>query len=461
MRVESDSIGPVRIPEWAYWGADTERARHNFPRSGRTVPHEIIHAMGQIKASCAAANRDLGRLSPDLFELIAKASIEVASGKIDGHFVLDVFQTGSGTSTNMNVNEVIANRANELAGFARGSKSPIHPNDHVNLGQSSNDVFPSALNVSAALHARRELLPGLVRLERALQEKAGKWKDVLKPGRTHMMDATPVTMGQVFSGYAEQAKLAVQRIEAALEGLRYLAIGGSAVGTGINTHPEFGRKVCEALSESTGLPFLEAENHFEAQGSKDALLHYSGSLRTAAVSLSKIANDIRLMGSGPNCGLGELVIPELQPGSSIMPGKVNPVISESVIQAAVRIVANDLAVSFSDFGGVGSILELNVAMPLIGDAILESSRLLSESARILCEKLLEQLEVDRERCERLAGLSLMVATRLSSAIGYDEAARIVKRAKSGGLTIREAASGLIEPGKLEEILDLRSMTGGK
>ena len=459
--MNDESSATSSIPEWAYWGADTERARHNFPRSGRPVPLEIIHAIGSIKACCAAVNRDLGKLDTGLAENIVAASMEVAAGTLDGHFVLDVFQTGSGTSANMNANEVISSRANEMAGFPRGSRHPVHPNDHVNLGQSSNDVFPSALHVAAFFQARSRLLPELDRLEMALMEKAGKWDDAVKPGRTHLMDATPVRMGQVFSGYAKQVGLGIQRIEAALQGLQYLAIGGSAVGTGINTHPEFGSRVAEALSKSTGMPFFEAENHFEAQGSRNALLHYSASIRTVAVSLSKIANDIRLMGSGPNCGFGELVLPELQPGSSIMPGKVNPVIPEAVIQMAVRIVANDLAVSIADFGGVGSILELNVAMPLMGDAVLESSRLLSESSRILREKLLEGLEVDRERCEKLAGLSLMIATRLSPFIGYDEASKLVKRAKSEGSSIREVAANLIPPEKLDEILDLRSMTEGK
>ncbi len=454
-------MGSVRVPEWALWGAGTERARHNFPKSGRMVPLEIIHAIGAIKSACARVNSDLGRLDPKLAELIVAASAEVASGNHDAHFLLDVFQTGSGTSANMNANEVIANRANEIAGSARGSKHPVHPNDHVNLGQSSNDVFPSALHVAAALHARSVLMPKLERLEKSLQEKAEAWIGVVKPGRTHLMDATPVRMGQVFSGYAEQIRLGIKRLASSMEGLRHLAIGGSAVGTGINTHPEFGGRVCRSLSGRLGMDFFEAENHFEAQGAKDALLHHSASLKTAAVSLSRIASDIRLMGSGPNCGLGELILPEIQPGSSIMPGKVNPVICEAVIQMAIRILANDLAVSVADFGGVGSILELNVAMPLIGDAVIESSRLLSESSRVFSENLLPGLEVDKDRCERLAGLSMMAATRLAPYIGYDEAARVVKRALAEGLTIKEAASGLLPEEKLEEILDPGSMTEGK
>ncbi len=461
MREESDSMGSVRVPEWALWGAGTERARSNFPKSGRIVPIEIVHAMGSVKSACARVNSDLGRLDSKLAELIVTASVEVASGKHDAHFLLDVFQTGSGTSTNMNVNEVISNRANELAGFARGSKRPVHPNDHVYLGQSRNDVFRSALHVAALLHAKSKLFPELDRLEKALAAKAESWMDAVKPGRTHLMDATPVRMGQVFSGYAAQIRLGIERGASSLEGLQHLAIGGSAVGTGINTHPEFGRRVSDELSRTLGMEFFEADNHFEAQGAKDALLHHSGALRTVAVSLSRIASDIRLMGSGPNCGFGELILPEIQPGSSIMPGKVNPVISEAVIQMSIRILANDLAVSLSDFGGVGSILELNVAMPLLGDAVLESSRLLSESSRILSENLLPGLEVDKKRCERLAGLSMMAATRLAPYIGYDEASKVVRRAQNEGLTIREAASGLLSDDRLDEILDPGSMVGGK
>lgn len=461
MREESDTLGSIGLPDWAYWGASTERARAIFPNSGRLVPLEIIHAIGVIKAACASVNCELGKLDRELARFVVAASEEVASGMHDGHFLLDVFQTGSGTSTNMNANEVISNRANEMAGFPKGSRRPVHPNDHVNLGQSSNDVFPSALHVAVSLNAGNRLLPELDRLRHALLGKAQDWDDVVKPGRTHLMDATPVRMGQVFSGYAEQIRLGIERIESSLEGLKLLALGGSAVGTGINTHPEFGARVAEALSKSIGMPFCEAGNHFEAQGSKDALLHHSGALRTVAVSLSKIAGDIRLMGSGPNCGFGELILPEIQPGSSIMPGKVNPVICEAVIQMSVRIVSNDLAVSMANFGGIGSMLELNVAMPLIGDAILESSRLLSESSRILGEKLLDGLEVNRERCERLAGHSLMAATRLVPFLGYDETSKIVKRAEREGLTIMETASGHLPEEVLEEILDLRSMTEGK
>ncbi|MBY0579976.1 MAG: class II fumarate hydratase [Burkholderiales bacterium] len=457
-RNESDSMGSIAVPEQALWGASTERARVNFAKSGRLIPLEAIHALGFVKAACARVNLDLEKLDAMRAELILKAGREVAAGEHDSHFVLDVFQTGSGTSTNMNANEVIANRANEIAGFSRGAKDPVHPNDHVNMGQSSNDVFPTALHVAVCVFSKSELLPVLCRLQAMLEGKARLWDDVVKPGRTHLMDATPVRMGQVFGGFAGQIAQGIERLEAALEGLKFLAIGGTAVGTGINTHPEFGKRVAAELSKSTGIRFLEAVDHFEAQGSKNALLHFSGALRTAAASLSKIANDIRLMASGPNCGLGELVLPEIQPGSSIMPGKVNPVISEAVIQMSVRIVANDMAASFCDFGGVGSILELNVAMPLMGDSVIESARLLAESSRLLCEKLLPGLEADGGRCEKLAGLSLMAGTRLASVIGYDRAASLVKRASREGISIREAASGLMEAQKLEEMLDLVSMT---
>lgn len=451
-------MGTIRVPIEALWGASTERARGNFASSGRFVPMEVIHALGLIKAACARVNRDLGILDASRSGLVIQAAGEVASGKHDSHFVLDLFQTGSGTSANMNVNEVISNRANEIAGFPRGTKSPVHPNDHVNMGQSSNDVFPSALHVAVCILSRSELLPLLGRLQAMLEEKARLWDEVVKPGRTHLMDATPVRMGQVFGGFSGQVSHGIERLEAAFHGLESLAIGGTAVGTGINTHPEFGKRVAAELSLVTGIPFFEAENHFEAQGSRDALLHYSGALRTVAVSLSKIASDIRLMGSGPNCGLGELVLPEIQPGSSIMPGKVNPVICEAVVQMSVRIIANDVAASLCDFGGVGSLLELNVAMPLMGDALIESSRLLAESSRLLCEKLLSGLEVDRDRCEKLAGLSLMSGTRLASIIGYDRAAKLVKTAAREGLSIREAASGLVSGEKLDEMLDPVSMT---
>ena len=462
-REESDSMGPVAVPGWALWGAGTERCRRNFANSARPIPFDVIHALGLVKGCCAAANRDLGKLDPELAGLVVKASEEVSSGRLDNHFPLDLFQTGSGTSTNMNANELIANRANEILGIPRGAKHPVHPNDHVNMGQSSNDVFPSALHLAVSAFARGTLLPQLDLLKEALREKAVKWDDVVKPGRTHLMDATPVRMGQVFSGFSEQVSQGIARIESALDGLKFLAIGGSAVGTGINTHPEFGSRVAAMLSDAAGMPFFEAANHFEAQGSKDALLHYSGALRTVAASLSKIANDIRLMGSGPDCGLGELVLPEIQPGSSIMAGKVNPVIPEAVVQMSVRIVANDLAATLSDFGGVGSLLELNVAMPLMGDALIESSRLLSESARLLCEKLLPGLEVDRGRCETLAGRSLMTGTCLVPIIGYDRAATLVKKASSEGISIREAAAGFFAAEELEAMFDLKSMTmpGGK
>lgn len=458
MRQESDSLGSVDLQEWALWGAGTERARLNFGRSGRMVPIEIVHSLGLLKRACAEANRDLGKLGPELAFAIMEAAGEVASGKHDAHFPLDLFQTGSGTSTNMNVNEVVANRANEMLGSPRGARHPVHPNDHVNMGQSSNDAFPSALHVAVSIFARSNVLTELSRLREALLEKADMWRGVTKIGRTHLMDAMPVTMGQVFSGFAEQVSLGKGRVEAALGGLKFLAIGGSAVGTGVNTHAEFGKRVAAGLSASCEMPFLEAENHFEAQGAKDALLHFSGALRTVSVSLSKIANDIRLMASGPDCGLGELVLPEIQPGSSIMPGKVNPVTSEAVIQMSIRVVANDLAVSLSDFGGVGSILELNVAMPIVGDAVIESSRLIAESARLLREKLLSGLEVDEKRCAALAAESRMMATRLAPLIGYDEAARLVKRAAREGLTLKEAAAGLFPPEKLEAALDLKSMT---
>ncbi|NNM81845.1 MAG: class II fumarate hydratase [Burkholderiales bacterium] len=457
-REESDSMGAVRVPASSLWGAGTERARQALADSGRSIPLEVIHALGLVKAACSKVNLALCRLDQGRADLIWQAAMEVASGIHDREFVLDLFQTGSGTSANMNANEVIANRANELAGFRRGAKSAVHPNDHVNMGQSSNDVFPTSIHVAACIHASKQLIPSLAKLEKMLEEKADCWDGIVKPGRTHLMDATPVRMGQVFSGYAEQVKLGRERIESSLQGLQFLAIGGTAVGTGLNTRPDFGSLVAKALSESTGMPFFEAENHFEAQGAKDALLQHSGSMKSLSAGFSRIANDIRLMGSGPDCGLGELRLVALQPGSSIMPGKVNPVICEAVIQMCIRVIANDFAISLCDFGGVGSIFELNVAMPLLADSILESSRLLSESARLMSEKLLPGMEVNEAHCREMAGKSRMIATRLASVIGYDRAAEVVRRAGEENISIGQAAAGLVDAERLEGLLDPFAMT---
>ncbi len=464
-RIEKDSMGDMHVPRWALWGASTQRAADNFRISGRLIPVEIIHAFGLLKAACAKVNLDLKKLAPDLATLIIDAADEVASGQLDAHFVVDVFQTGSGTSSNMNANEVIANRIGQKVGKPIGSKDPVHPNDHVNMGQSSNDTFPTAMHVAAAVAIDTRLKPELNKLYNTLDQLSKRWDTVVKIGRTHLMDATPIRMGQVFGGYASQIEHAVDRADRAVYALGELAIGGTAVGTGINTHTDFGRRVAQALSDRTGVAFREAANHPEAQAAKDALVEASGQLRVIAVSLSKIANDIRWLGSGPRCGLSELVLPAIQPGSSIMPGKVNPVICESVIQVATRVVANDTAVTMGGFGGVGSILELNVAMPVIADAIMESIKLLANVSAVFVDKLLAGLEVDAKRCEQLIDQSLMMCTSLAPEIGYDAAAKLAKQAFSEGKTIRQLAQEqqLLDDATLRRLLNPESMTrpGGK
>ncbi len=459
-RIEKDSMGQMKVPSWALWGASTERARQNFPISGRGVPVDVVRAFGLLKAACAFANKDLKKLDAKLADAIIEAAEEVAAGTLDKHFVVDVFQTGSGTSSNMNANEVIANRVSQQAGKPVGSKEPVHPNDHVNMGQSSNDTFPAAMHVAAAVAMSKRLRPALAGLQAALADRALTWDDVIKIGRTHLMDATPIRVGQVFSGYASQVEHALDRVDAAIRELGELAIGGTAVGTGINTHPQFGRRVAEQLSVKTGVKFVEAVNHPEAQAAKDAFVGASGALKCVAVGLSKIANDIRWLGSGPRCGLGELSLPEIQPGSSIMPGKVNPVICESVIQVAARVIANDAAITYGGFGGVGSILELNVAMPMMADAMMESITLLANVSEVFVDKLLSGLSVNRERCGELIDQSLMMVTSLAPQIGYDNAAKLAKQAFEDGTTIRELVKqqGIVDDAKLDELLDPASMT---
>lgn len=460
-RTERDSMGQMSVPEWALWGASTQRAVENFPVSGRTIPGPVVHAFGRLKAACARVNHDLGKLDASLAEQITKASQDVAAGTLDKHFVVDVYQTGSGTSTNMNANEVIANRVSQTAGKAIGSKEPVHPNDHVNMGQSSNDTFPTAMHVGAACEIQDKLIPALERLHKTLSTQAERWDTIIKIGRTHLMDATPIRVGQVFSGYAAQAGQSVARARGAVETLCELAIGGTAVGTGINTHPDFGRLVAADLAKQTGVAFREAENHPEAQAAKDSTVDAHARLKTIAVSLSKIANDIRWLGSGPRCGLAELSLPAIQPGSSIMPGKVNPVICESVIQVAARVVANDIAVTAGGFGGVGSILELNIAMPLIADSLIESIALLTGACTIFVDKLLAELEVNADRCEQLIDQSLMMCTSLAPEIGYDQAAKLAKQAFQEGKTIRELATEqkLMPAERLTALLNPDGMTG--
>jgi len=459
-RIEKDSMGQMSVPNWALWGASTQRAVENFPISGRGIPAPVIHAFGLLKAACAKVNKDLGKLDAPIADAIITAAEQVASGELDRHFVVDVFQTGSGTSSNMNANEVIANLVSQTAGKPIGSKDPVHPNDHVNMGQSSNDTFPTAMHIAAAVALDKQLIPAMQRIQAVLKKHAKDWDHIIKIGRTHLMDATPIRMGQVAGGWASQIEHALGRVERALGALAELAIGGTAVGTGINTHIDFGRLVAEDLARRTGIAFREANNHVEAQAAKDGFVEVSGHLKAIAVGLSKIANDIRWLGSGPRCGLSELTLPAIQPGSSIMPGKVNPVICESVVQVAVRVVANDTAVTYGGFGGVGSILELNVAMPMMADAMMESIKLLVNVSDVFVDKLLSPLQVNTDRCEQLVDQSLMMCTSLAPEIGYDAAAGLAKQAFAQGKTIRQVAleQGVLEEAQLERLLEPDRMT---
>jgi fumarate hydratase, class II len=457
-RTEKDTMGEVRVPAQAYFGAQTQRAVENFPISGIRFPRRFIQALGLIKWAAARANEDLGLLESRIAEAIRGASEQVASGELDEEFVLDVFQTGSGTSTNMNANEVIANRATEIVGGERGSKE-IHPNDHVNMCQSSNDVFPSAIRLAALLGIADDLIPALERLEAALTDKATAFDDVVKVGRTHLMDATPVRLGQELSGYATQVAKGVERLRSAQERLAELPLGGTAVGTGINAHPKFAPRAIAALAERTGQPLREAEDHFEAQGSQDALVEASGALKTVAVSLMKIANDVRWMGSGPRGGIGELRLPSLQPGSSIMPGKVNPVITEVVRQVAAQVIGNDAAVTV---GGALGEFELNVMMPVMAHNLLQSVDLLTSAATIFREKCIEGLESNAERARALVEQSFPIITALVPKIGYEAAADIAKEALATGRAVREIAAErkALAPEELEEALDVRKLTEG-
>ncbi|MEW6741556.1 MAG: class II fumarate hydratase [Planctomycetota bacterium] len=457
MRIERDSMGEVAVPAWAYWGAQTQRAVENFPVSGYRFGRFFIEALGLVKQAAARVNAELGRLDPKLARAIAEAAGEVAEGKLDEHFVVDVFQTGSGTSTHMNTNEVIANRAIEILGGELGSRTPVHPNDHVNMGQSSNDVIPSTLHVAACLAMKRDLLPALEHLRAALGAKAQAFDAVVKIGRTHLQDATPIRLGQEFSGYAAQIELSMRRIEQAMRALRELPVGGTAVGTGLNAHPEFGRRLAEALALGTGIDFVEAANHFEAQAAKDGVLEASGMLRCVAGSLAKIASDIRLLASGPRCGIGELELPALQPGSSIMPGKVNPVIPEMVVQVAYQVMGNDFAISL---GCRESFLELNVAIPLIAWNLLESIRLLSGMARLFANRCIAGMDADKRRAEELVERSLALVTGLARQLGYDRAAAVAKEAYRTGKSVREVVreQKLLSDAELEAALDPRAMT---
>lgn len=456
-RIEKDSLGPLEVPADAYYGVQTQRAVTNFPISGWPMPPRFIHAMGRIKRAAARTNAELGLVEPRLAEAIVTAATEVVDGKLDGQFPVDIFQTGSGTSTNMNTNEVIASRANELLGGKRGDKSPVHPNDHVNLCQSSNDVIPTAIHLSVIEAIQQELIPALEHLHGQLARKAAAFDDILKIGRTHLQDATPVRLGQEFGGYAAQVVHGIERARRAVELLSELPLGGTAVGTGLNAHPEFARRTIARLANELGVKLTEARNHFEAASARDACVEASGCLRTIAVSLAKVANDIRLLGSGPRCGIGEIKLPAVQPGSSIMPGKVNPVIAESLVQVCLWVLGSDLMVVL---GGMQSFYELNVAMPLIGAQMIESAQLLARGSRNFADACVAGIEADRARCESLVEQSLAMCTPLAPVIGYDRAAEIAKIAYREGKTVREVArekSGLSEA-QLAEIFDLRLLT---
>jgi fumarate hydratase class II len=450
-RIEKDTMGPMKVPSWALWGASTQRAVENFPISGRPLPPAFIHAYGHLKAACADVNLELSRLDEERHAAIVKAAGEIAAGTHDRHFPIDVFQTGSGTSTNMNLNEVISSLCKPLA---------VHPNDHVNMGQSSNDTFPTAMHLSATLAIQGRLLPALARMAERLEAQAKGWDDVVKIGRTHLQDATPIRLGQEFSGYASQIRHGEARARRALEVLSELALGGTAVGTGINTHEEFGKRVAAKLAQRLKLPLREADNHFEAQQAKDAFVEVSGHLKTIAISLGKIANDIRWMGSGPRSGLGELKLPAVQPGSSIMPGKVNPVIAEAAIMVQARVIGNDATIATAALGGVGSILDLNVAMPVMAEAMLDSIDLLANAATTFTAKLLDGLEPDRERATSLIEGSLAMATSLVPVIGYDKAAALAKQALAEGKTVRQLAmeQKLLPKDELDKLLDPHAMT---
>ena len=434
MRIERDSMGEMPVPDGALYGASTQRAVLNFPISGRPMPDAFIRGLGLVKLACAAANAELGRLDPGKSRLIQQVAREIIAGGLREQFPVDVFQTGSGTSTNMNINEVIANRAAQLAGQPLGSRTLVHPNDDVNLGQSSNDVMPTALHVSVALALRERLRPALEHLQRALEDRSRAFDTIVKIGRTHLMDATPLTLGQEFSGYAMQAAKAVERTGRAVIALQELAIGGTAVGTGINGHAEFARRVCRILREESGLAVVEARNHFEAQAGRDDAVEVAGHLATIAASLTKIANDIRLLGSGPRCGIGEIHLPATQPGSSIMPGKVNPVMSEMLVQVCLYAQGLAQVVTMCGFGGH---LEINATIPLIAHALHEAIQCLSNGARVFADACVQGIEADLARCSELVQRSLMLVTALNPLIGYDQAAAIAKEALATNRTLRE------------------------
>jgi fumarate hydratase class II len=469
-RTEHDSMGDVQVPAKAYYGAQTQRAVENFPISGWTLPKPLIHAMGLVKLACATANRDLGKLtktgknklSDQQVEGLLKAAREVAEGKLDGEFPIDVFQTGSGTSSNMNANEVISNRAIEILGGDRfGQEKPVHPNDHVNMGQSTNDIFPTSIHVAVACEIKRDLVPALQKFHDVLAEKAQQWDKIIKIGRTHLADATPLRLGQEIGGFVRQIEFSIERAWRAIESILELPAGGTAVGTGINTHPEFGRRVAEVLYAETGIAFVEAKNHFEANAQRDGLVECHGQLRTIAVTLFNVANNIRWLGSGPRCGFYELKLPDRQPGSSIMPGKVNPVMCESMMQVAARVIGNDQTIAFS--GATGGQFQLNIMMPVMGQTTLESIHLLAAATRAFVEFCAVEMEANEVACEASVEQSLAMVTSLNPHIGYENAAKMAKTAFATGKTIREICreEGILPEATLRDALDPWSMTEPK
>ena len=480
VRIERDSMGEVRVPAKAYYAAQTQRAVENFPVSGTTLHPELIHAIGTVKLACAVANRDLGKLTGSgkspldeaQVDALKRACAAVADGELDDQFPIDVYQTGSGTSSNMNANEVIANRAIELAGGDRfADAKPIHPNDHVNMGQSTNDTFPTAIHVAGVRAIHAELRPALVRLRDALKSKADAWAEYIKIGRTHLADATPLTLGQEFGGFARQIELSVMRVERASKALRELPVGGTAVGSGINTHPEFGARVAKVLNEEFAdriggefarddnpFAFVEAADHFEANADRDGIVEAHGQLKTIATTLFNVANDIRWLGSGPRCGFYEVKIPDLQPGSSIMPGKVNPVMCESLMQAAARVVGHDGGITLA--GAAGGNFQLNIMMPMMGQTLLESITLLAGATRAFTANCIDDLEPNPEKCESYVEQSLSMCTSLNPHIGYEKAAALAKEAFKSGKTIRELCreQSILPEETLREALDPMSMT---
>lgn len=459
-RTETDSFGPLEVPSEKYWGAQTQRSIINFPIGWEKQPIAVVRALGVIKKACAQANIALGKLDAERGDAIVQAAGEVVAGKFDDNFPLVVWQTGSGTQSNMNANEVIANRAIEILGGEIGSKDPVHPNDHCNMGQSSNDTFPTAMHISTAMTARDVLLPGLEKLHAALQTKVEEFDGIIKIGRTHTQDATPLTLSQEFSGYTHQVAMGIQRVKDALGRIYELAQGGTAVGTGLNTTKGWDVTVAANMAEITGLPFVTAPNKFEALAAHDAMVEISGALKTVAASLFKIANDIRLLGSGPRCGLGELVLPENEPGSSIMPGKVNPTQCEALTQVCAHVFGNDAAVGFA--GSQGH-FELNVYKPMMAYNVLQSMQLLGDAASAFTDNLVVDLKADADRIEKLMRESLMLVTALAPEIGYDNATKVAKTAHKNGTTLKEEAIslGFVDAETFERVVRPENMIGPK